>query len=150
MLGSSLLVLQCRVFVSLLPSALFSMPLFCSCYWALGVWFWVMFLLYADRTLPLFWILYVALAPPTSITLRSVTRSLGITEAVFLLCVCAVAPLTQSALLHEHGVQKHYVGVTWCLSDSSSNFHWVSTLCSVLCLLCLLVDCDIVKLWDHN
>lgn len=87
----NMLVLCCGALalVSLLPFAFSSMPVFCSWCWALGVWSWVMFFLYADRTLPLFWILFVALVPPTSITLRSVMRSLAITENVCsVVCVC--------------------------------------------------------------
>lgn len=52
-----------------------------------------MFFLYYDRTLPLFWILFVALAPPTSITVRLVTSSLGVAEAVcFSVFVYAMCP----------------------------------------------------------
>lgn len=64
---------------------------FCSCCWALGVWSWVVFIMCADRTLPLFWILYVAHVPPTSITLRSVTRTVDGAQAVcFDVCICVL------------------------------------------------------------
>lgn len=58
-----------------------SISVLCPCCWSVCVWSWFTLFLYAGRTVPSFWNLFVALVLPTPITVRSVTLSRRSTHA---------------------------------------------------------------------